>query len=149
MIRIRKPAVHRIGPREAVQLEQGRLSVYQEHILIGREVGGVVPPRICFLPHDFSNEILSAKHFVQTYAHLVVLSVIEMYPYRTTRTQQLLHVQQPIAHHSEPHRVFEVILVTRESLGGVEGRVDVDQLDLTHVLFRQFRHAGQCFENVA
>ena len=41
---------------------------------------------------------------------------------------------QAIPHHGEPDGVLQVIFITCERLGGVEGWIDVDQLDLAHVL---------------
>jgi len=45
--------------------------------------------------------------------------------------------------------VLEIILIVGKCLSSVERRIDVYELDLAHVLFSQFWHSDENFEDVA
>ena len=44
--------------------------------------------------------------------------------------------------------MLKIVFIIGEGLSRVERRINVDQLDLAHVLLCQLRHTGQGFEDI-
>jgi len=100
------------------------------------------------LPDHVPDEVAAPEHLVHQHAAVRHLGVVKVYPYRAVGSQQIADEQESVAHHRQPDRVLEGVVVLGERLASVERRVDVDQLDLAEQVVRVLRNARQCVQGV-
>ena len=86
------------------------------------------------MPHDRGNEILLSEDLIHYGVTAVLFSVVEMHPDRAVGREQLADLEQPLAHHRQPDRALERVVVVLERLLRVEGLVEVGELHLADVL---------------
>ncbi len=71
-----------------------------------------------------------------------------MHPHGAFRGEQFTDLSEPIAHHRQPDRVLERVVVLEKALLRVEGRIEVGELDLAEVLRRELRQSGEAPQGV-
>ena len=89
---------------------------------------------IFLLPDDIGDKIFSPKDFVHEDFKVVGFIVIDDNPDAAVFGEEFVEEFESRLHHFQPLGVLQVVLVVREVLSGVVGRVNEDALDGTGVM---------------
>ena len=100
------------------------------------------------LPDDRSEVTIATENFVEHAACSMDFGVVEVYPHGSVSRKELADLEQAVAHHRQPDRVLQRVVVVLERLLGVERRVEVDELDLADVLAGELRQLAEARERV-
>ena len=98
---------------------------------------------------DHGRQVVTRPELVVHQAPAAVhLGAVQVHPDRPVWRHQLVKHTEPVAHHGQPDRVLQGIVVGFERLARVERRVDIDLLDLAAVPRRILRDAAQGAQRV-
>lgn len=105
IVRIGKSGVVSRCAQCLIWLECLAAPVDDDEILVNRK-SQTTPRRVGLLPNNLCLKILRTEDLIHKESHPVHFHIIKMHPDRTVVGKQLLHVQQPVAHHRQPNRVL-------------------------------------------
>lgn len=137
-----------IGSNQLIDLELLALSENENVVTPAGEEPLVHTRTVRLLPDHCRDEVLPPERFVRYCPQIRLLTVIAVHPHRTVGRKQCLDLRETVAHHRQPDRVLELVVIVQEGLLPVERRVEVCQLDFPHVLVRELRQFDQARQGV-
>jgi hypothetical protein len=78
----------------------------------------------------------------------MLLGVVAVNPHGPVTIEKFSDLEEAIAHHRQPDRMLQGIVVLKEALLGIKRRVEVSELDLSHVLACELRKTSKATQAV-